>query len=127
MLPSRAGLACCHAAARYRADDAPELDQQPVAGRLDDAPLLRRNLRVDQLLAIDFLASNRACLVRLDQARVTDHVGRKIGRQPSINVIRCHVSASHPETGFGFTLWRVAMGVHGRGRAKSGQQTAVCI
>jgi hypothetical protein len=44
-----------------------------------------------------------------------------------LNLIRCHVSASHPETGFGFTLWRVAMGVHGRGRAKSGQQTAVCI
>ncbi len=110
-----------------RADDAPELDQQPVAGRLDDAPLVRRNLRVDPLLAIDFLASNRACLVRLDQARVTDYVGRKIGHQPSIDVIRCHVRASHPETGFGSTFWRVAMGVHGRGRAKSGQQTAVCI
>jgi hypothetical protein len=27
-------------------------------------------------------------------------------------VIRCHVSASHPETGFGSTLWSAAIGVH---------------
>ena len=43
--------------AAQRVDDAGELDEEPVAGGLDDAAAMLGDLRVDQLARIDFSRS----------------------------------------------------------------------
>src|SRR4029079_13085225 len=57
LLWRHAGVAIRHPAlyvdrATHRIDDAGELEQQPVACRLDDAAAVFRNLRVDQFPAV---------------------------------------------------------------------------
>ena len=61
--------------AAHRIDDAGELDQQAVAGGLDDAAVVLGDLRVDQLAAERFEPFERAFLVRPHQPRIARHIG----------------------------------------------------
>jgi hypothetical protein len=73
-----------HGAAN-RVDHACELDQGAVAHELDYAPLILGDERVDELLAVPLEALERALLVALHQARVTNHVRRQDGGEPSLD------------------------------------------
>ena len=77
-----------------RIDHAGELDQHAVAGGLDDAPPVRRDLGVDQRLAVLLLARDGAGLVGLHEPGVADHVGGKDGRQSPLKRIVRHGTLS---------------------------------
>jgi hypothetical protein len=83
---AQAGVALGHAAlnfdgAAHRVDDAGELDEQPVARGLDDAPLVLGDLAVDQLRAMRLEALERVLLVDAHQPAVADDVRREDGAQ----------------------------------------------
>jgi len=61
--------------AAHRVDDAGELDQQAVAGRLDDPAVVLGDLRIEELSAQRFEAFERAFLVRSHQTRIPRHIG----------------------------------------------------
>src|SRR5262249_35067643 len=62
------------ARAAQRVDDAAELDQEAVAGGLDDAAVMRGDPRVEQRGADRLQAFERAFLVAAAQQRVADHI-----------------------------------------------------
>jgi hypothetical protein len=55
-------------------DDAAEFGQQPVAGQLEDAAVMRGDLRLEQLLAVGAEPLERGRLVHLHEPAVADHV-----------------------------------------------------
>ena len=59
--------------------------EQPVAGGLDDAPLVLGDLRVDQIAAQRLEARQGAGLVRFHQAAVSRDIGRENGREPALD------------------------------------------
>jgi hypothetical protein len=71
--------------ATERVDDAGELDQQAIAGGLDDAAAMVRNFHVDDLGADPLQAAERPLLVRFDQARVARHIGRENCCEPTFD------------------------------------------
>ena len=60
-----------------------ELDQQPVAGRLDDAAFMAADLRIDQLGAKRLEPAERSFLVGFDQARIAGDICREDRREPT--------------------------------------------
>ncbi len=60
--------------AAHRVDDARELDEEPVAGRLDDAPVMLGDPRVDQLGPQRLEPHQRPFLVRPHQPRIARHI-----------------------------------------------------
>jgi len=66
-------------------DDTCELDQQPVAGGLDDATFMARDLRVDGFGAQHLEPAESTLLVGLDQSRITGYIGRQYGHQPAFD------------------------------------------
>src|SRR5207249_3239801 len=73
------GIAVDHPAldlggAAHRVDDAGEFGEEPIAGGLDDAPLMLADLRVDQLAAMRPEAVERLLFVRPDKARIADDI-----------------------------------------------------
>ena len=72
----RSGIALLHRdRAAHRIDDAGKLDKQAVAGGLDDAAVMRGDLRVEELMAQRREAFERALLVRSHQPRVPRDIG----------------------------------------------------
>ena len=67
-------IAACISAAQ-RVDDAGELDQEAVAGGLDDAALVLGDLRIEELAAQLLEAFERALLVCPHQPRIPRHIG----------------------------------------------------
>nr|WP_292598640.1 hypothetical protein [Mesorhizobium sp.] len=65
--------------AGHRLNDRGKLQQQTVAGRLDDMALVLGDERVDQLLAVRLEGGQRLRLVLAHQARVTYDIGRDDG------------------------------------------------
>jgi hypothetical protein len=59
----------------HRIDDAGKLDQQAVAGGLDDAAMMLGDFRIDELAAQRLEAFERAFLVRPHQPRIPRHIG----------------------------------------------------
>ena len=79
-----AGVALGHLAlhldrAAHRIDDAGELDQQAVAGGLDDAAAMLGDLGVDQFAPKRLQRGERALLVRAHQPRVAGDIGGENG------------------------------------------------
>jgi len=71
-----------------RVDDAGEFDQKSVAGGLDEAALVIRDLRIDQLGAQGLETRERAFLVGPDQTRVAGDIGGQDRRQPAFGTTR---------------------------------------
>ena len=67
--------------AAHRIDDAGELDQQAVAGGLDDAAVMLGDLRIDELAAQRPEAFEGALLVGAHQPRIARHIGREDRRE----------------------------------------------
>ena len=61
--------------AAHRVDHAAELDQRPVAGAFDHAPVMDGDGRVDQVAAQSPEPRKRALLVRAREPAVADHIG----------------------------------------------------
>ena len=76
--------------ARHRVNDAAELHQHAVAGRLDDAAPVLGNGGIDELKAMGLEARKRPRLVDLHQPAVADHVGGKDCCEPSLGSARFH-------------------------------------
>ncbi len=76
---------CTATRAGDRFDDARELDQNAVAGGLDDAALVLGNLRVDQLAAMGAQPRQRAGLVLAHQPAVAGDIGGEDGRKPALD------------------------------------------
>ena len=64
-------------------DDAAELDDAAVAGALDDAAVMHRDGRVDQVAAKRPKAREDSILIRTRKPRVADHVGHQDRRELS--------------------------------------------
>jgi hypothetical protein len=73
-----------------RIDDAGELDEQPVAGGLDDAPLVVGDAGIDQLAAQRLERGQRALLVLPDQPRIAGDIGGQNRRQPPLYPLLGH-------------------------------------
>src|SRR5215831_6122602 len=74
------GVALCHClldldGATHRIDDARKLDEQPVAGGLDDAAPVLLDLRIPQLAPDRLQPGERAFLVGTHQPRIAGNVG----------------------------------------------------
>ena len=61
--------------ASERVDDAGKLDQQAVAGGLDDAALMVGDLGIDQIAAERLEPAERPFFIGLDQPRIAGHIG----------------------------------------------------
>ena len=77
-----AGVALDHAVldfngATHGVDDAAELDDAAVAGALDDAPMVHRDGRVDQVAAKRPKPRENPILVRTGKPRIADDVGHQ--------------------------------------------------
>jgi len=64
-------------------DDAAELDEQPVAGGLDEAPAVLGDFRIEELAPQSFEAFEGAALIGADQPRIARHIGREDRRKPT--------------------------------------------
>jgi hypothetical protein len=67
----------------YCVHDAAELDDAAVAGALDDAPVMHRNGRVDQVAAKGPKAGENSIFIRTRKPRVADDVGHQDRRELS--------------------------------------------
>ena len=89
------GLSLGHAAldcdrARDRVHHARELAERAVAHELHDTATVLSDERLDELLAVNLEALERAGLVALHQARVADHVGRQDSGEPALRTGSSH-------------------------------------
>jgi len=80
LLVMQVGFAVKHAALHlggtaHRFNDARELHEQAVAGGLNEAPLVLRDLRIDQFAEAGLEPLVRPLLIGPHQARVPRHVG----------------------------------------------------
>jgi len=87
-----AGIALGHRAlnldrAAHRIDDARKLNQEPIAGGLDDATAMFGDLRVAELAADRPQCGESSFLVGLHQPRIARHVGRQDRRQPPFDAL----------------------------------------
>jgi hypothetical protein len=122
-------VAVCHLALHlYRAargvDDARELDQEPVTGRLDDPAMMLSDLRIDQLPTMRLQAFKRAFLVASHQARVASNVGRQDGCQPPIGPLALP-SGHCPDPDGCRSRWRTASGPRSLGASIDGKICAL--
>ena len=78
--------------AAHRLDGAGEIDQQAVAGALDDAAAVRRDMGFDELAEMRLEPAQRAFLVVPHQPAVADHVGRQDGRELAFGALVFHRS-----------------------------------
>ena len=75
------------AGAAQRVDDAGELDEQPVAGCLDQPAAMRGDRRVDQRLSHPLQPVEGALLVDADQPRIPGDIGGQDGSQPAFGAL----------------------------------------
>ena len=71
--------------ASERVDDAGELDQQAVAGGLDEAAVMLGDFRIDHFGAQRLEPAERSFLIGTDQARIAGHIGGKDRREPTFD------------------------------------------
>jgi hypothetical protein len=71
--------------AAQRTDHAAELDEQAVAGSLDETAVVLVDLRIDQVAAQRLEAFERALLVGLDQPRIPRHISGEDRRETAFD------------------------------------------
>ena len=89
----RSAIALRRDRAAHRVDDAGELDQEPVAGGLDDAAAVLGDHRVGEFAPDRLEGGKRALLVLAHQPRVSGDIGRQNRRQPALDPLLAHVLA----------------------------------
>src|SRR5262245_46465175 len=72
-------------------DGARELDQHTIACDLEDTALMLRDQRLQNLATARFEGGERAHLVLLHEAAVTNHVGSENGGQAALDALFGHV------------------------------------
>src|SRR5712671_1504204 len=97
----RNGIALGHLAlhsdrATYRVDDARKLDQHAVAGGLDHAPAMLRDLGIDQFAPVRLQPSKRPFLVGTHEPTVTCDVRGENGGQLAFDAFRGQGGALQP-------------------------------
>ena len=91
----RSAIAALHLdRAAHRIDDAGELDQQAVAGGLDDAAAMLGDLGIDERLSTGLEPGERAFLVGTHQPAITGDIGRQDGREASLDPGASHFQRS---------------------------------
>ncbi|MGB8039115.1 MAG: hypothetical protein WCF39_13675 [Pseudolabrys sp.] len=91
------GVALGHATlnidgAAHGIDNADKFHQNPVACRLDDAAAMLRDLRVDELLAVNFEGVKRALIVGTHETAVASNIPGKDRGKSALDAI-----VNHPE------------------------------
>src|SRR5260370_1864944 len=84
--------------ATHGVDDRGELDQHPVTGRLDDAPLVLGDQRGDQLSAMALEGRERPFLVGAHEARIRGYIGAEERCYPPLNTLFLHHSPTKRPT-----------------------------
>jgi hypothetical protein len=59
----------------HRVDDTAKLDEAAIAGAVDDAPMMRGDCGIDQIVAQPPQARQRSLLVRCGEPAVADNIG----------------------------------------------------
>jgi len=77
----------------HRVDHAAEFDDGAIADELDDAAVMGGDRRVENGLPVLLEGGQRARLVGPHQARIADHVGRKYGRELTVDAFFGHGGA----------------------------------
>jgi hypothetical protein len=90
LLDRQTGLTGGHAAlhverASHGIDRACELDQHPVTGRLDDAPTMLGDFRIDKLPSARLQLGERAFFICAHEAAISRDIRREDGRQPPLD------------------------------------------
>jgi len=73
-------------------NDARELDQDAIAGGLDDTAFVLGNARIDQFAAVASKPSKSHSLVLAHQAAVADNIGGENRREPAIDPLSAQIS-----------------------------------
>jgi hypothetical protein len=97
------------AGAAHGVNHARELDEQSIAGGLEQATVMRRDLRVDHLGTDRPYPAEGSLLVGADQARISRDIRYQDGRQPALRAIRVHsqnidLNRGTPEPSVGLNL-----------------------
>ena len=71
-----------HHGAAHRIDDRGELDEEAIAGGLNNAALVLGNQRIDKLLAMSLERDERPFLIGAHEARIPRHARGKDGSEP---------------------------------------------
>ena len=69
----------------HRVDDARKLGKQAVAHELDDAPLVRVDARVDDLISVGLQARERSLLIGTHEAAVANNVSDQNGGEATLH------------------------------------------
>ena len=77
-------------------EHAAELDQEPVAHHLEDAPAVPGDDRIEELAAMLAQAAQRLLFVGLHEAAVADNVGSQDRREPPFNKLLRHAALRSP-------------------------------
>src|SRR3954471_19717599 len=85
------GVAVHHAAlhldsAAHGFDGACELDQQAIAGCLNNVPTMFADQRAEEFASVGLQAGQRAVLVRAHEARIARGIGGQDGGEPALNL-----------------------------------------
>ncbi len=76
--------------ATHRVDDAGKLDEEAVAGRLDDAAPMFGDLLIAELAANGAQRRERPFLVLAHQPRIAGDIGRQYRRQSALDPLSAH-------------------------------------
>ena len=80
------GLGALHVdGAAHGIDHAVELDEQPVAHGLDQATVMRGDLRLEDFVQIGLKTSARPFLIGLAQAAIASDIGNQHGGEPALH------------------------------------------
>ena len=99
----RSAMPAARDGAGDRLDDARELDQDAVAGGLDDAALVLGDVRIDQVAAMRLEPRQGAGFVLAHQPAVAGDIGGENGREPAFDPLSAQRysprRATHPSMG----------------------------
>ena len=91
-------VAACHRTLRFSStldgiDDASELNQKPVARRLDDAADMLGNMRFDDFFAVGLELGKRSRLISAHQTAIADDICAEDGGESTFFSLRGHWSS----------------------------------
>ncbi len=100
-IPPGSAKACRRAAmdidsTAYRIDDAGKLNKDAVARRLNDAPAVFRDLRIDDCASVALERGQRALFIQAHQPRITRDIPRENGREAALDPFSAQAAPPKP-------------------------------